>query len=312
MAACNKQQDAVNAVAVQAPSSPASAVDNREVAAVPSCLPKESPKAVGAPDDSRESLMREVFPGWTKEHACVFVERDDESQPIGEAAVVHPEVAMSFCADRRVLVVSGEPSDLRGMTAGAHAQPGNLASYGFTLRDGRWFVSHATPSIATVGYFGKVGVVELVELGPGHPGLTVTSGSCWQGPCGSWMRCYEVNADGELLHSGDFGMVFSTSTAANTANTTCEAWLMSAMAWTPPPAPPNIGEDCFYIVGTARTVPVPGQAWSDFVIGFVGGETVIDATTRQASPRAVRETAVWRRKGDAYELVQGRNPTHGL
>src|SRR5690242_8594668 len=78
MAACNKRQDAAKAVAAQAPSSPASAADNSEVAAVPSCLPKEAPKAVGAPDDSRESLMREVFPGWTKKLGCVFAEMDDE------------------------------------------------------------------------------------------------------------------------------------------------------------------------------------------------------------------------------------------
>jgi hypothetical protein len=310
LAACNKsRQDTAAAVPAQAPSSAASSA-RPEVVAVPSCVPKEGPKAAGAPNDSREGLMREVFPGWTEQHGCVLLESDDESEGAGgPPALVHPHVVMSFGADRRVLVVSEEPSDERGVTTAAHAEPGKLASYGFTLRDGHWFVSHETQSIATIGYFGIVGDVQRVELGRGHPGLTVTHGSCWQGYCGRWMSWYELDADGELLHSGDIGMLTSNSTGAKI---NCESWLKPASAPPAASAPEDIDENCFDVSGTVRIVPVPDQPWSDFVVDFTGTDTVVDPKTQVPSPRAIRETAVWRRQGDTYELVRGRNPTHAF
>lgn len=309
LAACNKPgQDAVTTVSAPTQSSPASSV-KVETAAVPSCLPKEAPKAAGAPDDHRESLMREVFPGWTKEHGCVLVEMDDEAQPIGELALLNPEVVMPFAADRRVLVVSAEPSNEKGVTMGGHAQPGNLATYGFTRSEGRWFVSHETASIATEGYFGNVGDVQLVELGPGHPGLTVTNGSCWQGYCARGIKWYELDADGELLHKGEPVLLDTSSTGAGPEG--CEAWLQSATGLRTAPAPQGVDDsNCFAVTGTARFVSVQDQAWSDIVVDFTGADTVVDPRAQRPSARAIHETAVWRRQGDTYELVQGRNPTH--
>ncbi len=311
LAACQRTTPPPPHVKVETPSAPPAApaapapasvavswVDPDEAASAP---------AAGTLDDSKDALMHEAFPAWHPDRPLLAALPYDPKQAQSVTVVLKPALVVAVDDDQRVLVVTATPSDNQGNGAAYHDQPGNVRTYGFQLRDGRWFRTSPPPTSTWTGYEGEPGKIASIELGPRHHALVVENGTCWQGFCRTDLMLLGLEVD-EVTTLADLSLG-SESTAA-TEN--CAAFVTERRA-NAAQVPKGLDEEnCFATEGHWHLEPAPDSDWSDIVIAFTGRDIVTDPKTHALAAHDVDETLVLRRHGDKYEAVKGTNPTHGF
>jgi hypothetical protein len=266
-------------------------------------------------DDSKEALMRVAFPKWDGKRAWVLdVPGSDPKDGPGTATVAAtPRVVLPLDDTHRVLVVTDVPSDEDGHDLGAHASQGNLGAYWFVRRDGRWIVAARNDSVMWGGVSGDVGTPKAVDLGGGHLGVAIETGSCWQGDCADWMSVVEFDAAAAHILVKELRTLSSSISASDA----CQVVLAGGEAGKPDEENDAAGDEaqvtadnCFDVSGKWRILPRPGSERGDLVVTYSGTDLVERADGKGVAPRAIHETLVLRLMDGAYKQVSGRDPTH--
>jgi len=253
--------------------------------------------------DELKALTHVAFPAWKGEGAVVLQvpSFDDPKSPATIAAT--PAMVVTIDATHRALVMVGTPSDEQGHESAAHAQGGNLGVYGFERRDGHWLRTTAQDSVLWGGSSGALGEVKLVDLGRGHPALSIEGGWTGQGydiagldlvalePAGARVVLHDLR-----LHSDSLGVVEG-----------CDEWLNKGQA----PSAKVLAEltpaNCFDVTGAWRVQPAAGAGLGDIVVTFAGHRLVVDPRTQAKSVQAVAGTLTYRDAGAGYEKASGEN-----
>jgi len=285
-------------VALSACERPATAA--APVAAPVAVLPASSAVA----DGSIAALMREAFPKWSGQGAVVLhvPSYDHPDERIAIAAT--PTMAVKIDATHRALVLVGTPSDEAGHDAASHAQGGNLGIRVFELQGGRWVQKTAQDSVMWSGSMGILGDVELVQLGPGHPALSIVSGFTGQGFNVRNLDVVELEPAGARVVLPGIRL----SADALGAYAGCDEWLNRHQV----PSTEMLGDlnpgNCFEVGGAWHVQQAAGAERGDIVISFDGHRVVVDEHTQAKSVQAVAGTLVYRYGKAGYEKAGGENP----
>ncbi|WP_413763066.1 hypothetical protein ACEN9J_01240 [Variovorax sp. Varisp41] len=194
-----------------------------------------------------------------------------------------------------VLLTETVPVDDRGQPMDAHVAGAWLGAYFFEHGDAGWKLAGRNDGVDYLGFSGNIGLTRVERIAPQRFVLTVTSGSCWQGYCGSWLSVYEIGAAEvrQLIEGVPLGADNGGADGA------CESVLQATR---PEEAPRGA---CFRIDGKPEFALGTQDDPGELQIVFKG------ARTRDANDlrvQTVDEQLVYSLRNGAYALVQGRNP----
>jgi hypothetical protein len=193
---------------------------------------------------------------------------------------------------RIAVVVNGAPSDENGTDMAGHVSPGMLSVFTLRRTEGAWQTVKRYLNVTTMGSSGNIGFVKWIALGPGRPGIIVSSGGTWFGSTMADAEIYDL--DGDMRSLGGFPEL-STNGGGCMPET----------------------KDCWDVGGKIGTVPAAaGQEYRDIVVDFQGKHFRVTEDTKgdliEHPTRAVRESARYRFNGKQYMLVSGKNPVPGI
>jgi len=193
---------------------------------------------------------------------------------------------------RTVVAVNGLPSDENRTDMAAHASPGMLNLYALRREGAGWKVVERHENVATMGSMGNFGDVEWVTLGPGKPGLIVTSGGTWFGSSIYEGGIFELGEKVRLLGSYSRG-------SSNAGACMPES------------------KDCWDVDGHVRFVDNPqGGPYGDLLVDYEGRHYTVtegkDGNQVEHLKSTVKQTARYRFDGKEYGLVSGTNPVPGI
>jgi hypothetical protein len=252
----------------------------------------------------RGELMPLVFPGWEDKDAgrsgtVSLPDIGNDGKPVpgseGELkADVSPREVVRLDDTHAVMLTETVPLDEQGQPMDSHAAGAWLGAYFFEQGPDGWTLAKRNDAVDYQGFMGNLGTTKVERIAPQRFVLTTTSGSCWQGYCGSWFSVYELGAG--TVSTLAAGIPLSAENAG--ADEACEKVLRGER----PETPPN--GSCFEVDGTP-----------EFTLGTddePGGMRIVFGGSRTASANGrletVDSTAMYAYRKGAYVLTEGRNP----
>ncbi|RKP48227.1 hypothetical protein [Trinickia fusca] len=255
--------------------------------------------------------MQAIFPGWKDSEKgdtrIVDAEVPDRDQQgklsndlVGSRLDIKPREVIRLDDTHAALITEGVEVTEDGERVDSHASGAWLGAYFFLHEPAGWTLEQRIDGVAYQGASGSYGQTNVIKLSAATFGLVVTSGSCWQGYCGSWATVFGIEPD----HIDKLADTVPVSASNLGAKEECEAVLKRSE---PASNHPGIAADspqCFDIGGNIDVVPGT-DAPGDLHIAFSGAMTIGDSATQAQS---IDEVAIYRISNGKYTLTQGRNP----
>ena len=229
----------------------------------------------------------------------------NDGQPVpdsdGEEDVeVSPREVVRLDDTHAVMLTETVPLDAQGNAIDSHPSTAWLGAYYFEQgKDGLWKLARRKDGVANLGFSGSIGSTRIERIAPQRFVLTVTSGSCWQGACGSWLAVYELGRDAVR------GL--ATSIALSASNTGGDEGCEPVLEGKKPEEPPR--NACFDIDGTPEFALGSDEQPGELRIVFHGKRT---ASEKNLRVETVDATVVYAYRQGAYVLGGGRNPVPAL
>ena len=252
----------------------------------------------------RSELMALVFPGWEDKDAgrsgtvsLPDVGNDGKPVPGSEGdqkADVSPREVVRLDDTHAVMLTETVPLDDQGQPMDSHVAGAWLGAYFFEQGTDGWTLAKRNDAVDYQGFMGNLGTTKVERIAPQRFVLTTTSGSCWQGYCGSWFSVYELGAG--TVSTLAAGIPLSAENAGT--DEACEKVLQGE----PPATPPNGG--CFEVDGTPEFTLGTDDEPGEMRIVFGGSRT----DSADASLQRVDSTTVYAYRKGAYVLTEGQNP----
>jgi hypothetical protein len=268
------------------------ACSRHEKAEPPRPAPAPASAPAPAPDKERErALMLAIFgkeydPGTDKALAVIKDEGEDGY------FLMTLDSSTELPDGRTMVSVNGSPSDENRGDQSGHASPGMLNVYALRREGAQWKLVERHENVASMGSSGYFGSVKWVTLGPGKPGMIVSSGGTWQGYTVSEAGIFELGQEVRML--GGFSEASSSGGA-------CVAGM----------------DDCWDVDSSIRFVDNPqGGAYRDILVDFKGRHYTVtegkDGNDVEHLKSTVRQSARYHYDGKEYVLVSGANPVPGV
>jgi hypothetical protein len=256
----------------------------------------------------RGELMALVFPGWEDKDggrggAVQLPDIGNDGKPVkgseGEQqADVTPREVVRLDDTHAVMLTETVPLDDQGRPIASHVSGAWLGAYFFEQGNDRWTLSKRSDGVDYLGFMGNIGQTKVERIAPQRFVLTTTSGSCWQGNCGSWFSVYELGAS--TVHE----LVTSIPLAAENGGSdgACESVLNNERPETPARG------NCFDVDGTPEFALGTDDEPGEMRIAYSGKQTT------RASDRAetVDRTIVYTYRKGTYVPGEGLNPVPGF
>lgn len=300
LAGCSQQDD----------SNSSSATTGTDTAAAPETT--QAAPAVVAPTVSatlkRGELMALVFPGWedkdgSRGGTVQLPDIGNDGKPMkgseGEQqADVTPREVVRLDDTHAVMLTETVPLDDSGQPINSHVSGAWLGAYFFEQGNDGWTLSKRSDGVDYQGFMGNIGQTKVERIAPQRFVLTTTSGSCWQGNCGSWFSVYELGASAvhELVTS------IPLSAENGGSDEACESVLSNERPETPARG------NCFDVDGTPEFALGTDDEPGEMRIVYSGKQTA------RANGRAetVDRTIIYTYRKGAYVPGEGRNPVPGF
>jgi hypothetical protein len=84
------------------------------------------------------------------------------------------------------------PLDDQGQPINGHVSGAWIGAYFFEQGTDGWTLAKRSDGVDYLGFMGNIGQTKVERIAPQRFVLTTTSGSCWQGNCGTWFSVYEL------------------------------------------------------------------------------------------------------------------------
>lgn len=253
----------------------------------------------------RGDLMPLVFPGWedrdTGRNGTVKLpDIGSDGQPVSgseaeQKADLTPREVVRLDDTHAVMLTEAVPLDGNGEPITSHVSGAWLGAYFFEQGMDGWTLTKRTDAVDYLGFMGNIGQTRVERIAPQRFVLAATSGSCWQGNCGSWLSVYELdaNAVSELVTS----VPLSAENAG--ADEACDALLKNERPDNPPRG------DCFDVNGTPEFTFGTDDEPGEMRIVFSRSRVANGANARLET---IDSTTVYAYRKGTYVLSEGRNP----
>lgn len=300
LAGCSQEDD----------SNSSSATTGTDTAAAPEAT--QAAPAVVAPTVSatlkRGELMALVFPGWedkddSRGGTVQLPDIGNDGKPVkgseGEQqADITPREVVRLDDTHAVMLTETVPLDDSGQPINSHVSGAWLGAYFFEQGSDGWTLSKRSDGVDYLGFMGNIGQTKVERIAPQRFVLTTTSGSCWQGNCGSWFSVYELGASAvhELVTS------IPLSAENGGSDEACESVLSNERPETPARG------NCFDVDGTPEFALGTDDEPGEMRIVYSGKQTA------RANGRAetVDRTIIYTYRKGSYVPGEGRNPVPGF
>jgi hypothetical protein len=256
----------------------------------------------------RGELMALVFPGWEDKDdgRNGTVKLPDTGLPslprsgseAEQQADITPREVVRLDDTHAVMLTETVPLDGQGQPINSHVSGAWLGAYFFEQGNDGWTLSKRSDGVDYLGFMGNIGQTKVERIAPQRFVLTTTSGSCWQGNCGSWFSVYELGAS--AVHE----MVTSIPLSAENGGSdeACELVLNNER-----PESPARG-NCFDVDGAPEFALGTDDEPGEMRIVYSGKQTA------RANGRAetIDRTIVYSYRKGTYVAGEGRNPVPGF
>lgn len=225
---------------------------------------------------------------------AIYGERFSVKNDVALARVHHPDggdemLRMTYVAStelpdgRTVAVVSGRSADEEGNDQSNMASQGIINVY-FLKREGTaWQVLERREGVGSAGSHGGFGKVQWVSLAPERPGLLVWGSGGNRGQTVTHVEIFDLDG---VKHLG--GLIGSSDNSGACLDDSARCW---------------------EVEGALRfDADAPADPYWDILIDFTGREYAVDANGDEQSSQDIGGVARYRFDGEAYSLVEGRNP----
>ncbi|MGJ7525130.1 hypothetical protein [Variovorax sp. GB1P17] len=296
VAGCSQEED----------SSASSATTAEDVAAT--ATTETAPAPTNSATLKRGELMALVFPGWedkddSRGGAVQLPDIGNDGKPVKgseaeQQANVSPREVVRLDDTHAVMLTETVPLDDQGQPISSHVAGAWLGAYFFEQGADGWTLAKRSDGVDYLGFMGNIGQTRVERIAPQRFVLTTTSGSCWQGNCGTWFSVYELGAS--TVHELVTSIPLSATNSG--ADEACEQVLQNKRPETPARG------NCFDVDGTPEFVLGTDDEPGDMRIVFSGAQTT--GTSNRA--QTVDRTVVYTYRKGTYVPGEGRNPVPGF
>jgi len=252
----------------------------------------------------RGDLMPLVFPGWEDKDkgrvgTVTLPDIGNDGKPVPDSegeqqADVSPREVVRLDDTHAVMLTETVPLDDQGQPMDAHVAGAWIGAYFFEQGNDGWALSKRNDAVGYQGFMGSIGKTAVERIAPQRFVLTATSGSCWQGYCGSWLSVYELGAS--EVREMVSGIPMSASNGG--ADGACEQVLANERPETPPRG------SCFEVEGSAQFALGTDDEPGEMRLVFSGTRT----SGAGARAESVDSTVVYAYRKGSYVPGSGRNP----
>lgn len=256
----------------------------------------------------RGELMALVFPGWedkddSRSGTVQLPDIGNDGKPVkgseGEQqADITPREVVRLDDTHAVMLTETVPLDDQGQPINGHVSGAWIGAYFFEQGTDGWTLAKRSDGVDYLGFMGNIGQTKVERIAPQRFVLTTTSGSCWQGNCGTWFSVYELGVG--TVHELVTGIPLSATNSG--ADEACEQVLKNERPDTPPRG------SCFDVDGTPEFVLGTDDEPGDMRIVFSGTQT----TSASNRLQTVDRTVVYAYRKGRYVPGEGRNPVPGF